>query len=144
MSAPERIWANEGLEWHSFDCSDVKAGWTHPYILATPAALAASPEVAKLVAEAEARAEKAHEKEIAVWAENYAALERRMVEAEAQGMERALETMKTAGDSAVTEAMGQRLCCNGQDCGCHGATVEQYLEHLIRAEAAAIRREATK
>ena len=55
MSAPERIWANEGLEWHSFDCSDVKAGWTHPYILATPAALAASPEVAKLVAEAEAR-----------------------------------------------------------------------------------------
>ena len=115
MSAPERIWANEGLEWHSFDCSDVKAGWTHPYILATPEALSASPEVAKLV-----------------------------VEAEARGMERALETMKTAGDSAVTEAMGQRLCCNGQDCGCHGATVEQYLEHLIRAEAAAIRSEATK
>lgn len=55
MSAPERIWANEGLEWHSFDCSDVKSGWTHPYILATPAALAASPEVANLVAEAEAR-----------------------------------------------------------------------------------------
>lgn len=55
MSAPERIWANEGLEWHSFDCSDVKAGWTHPYILATPAALAASPEVAKLIREAEAR-----------------------------------------------------------------------------------------
>ena len=54
MSAPERIWANEGLEWHSFDCSDVKAGWTHPYILATPAALAASPEVAKLIREAEA------------------------------------------------------------------------------------------
>jgi hypothetical protein len=83
------------------------------YILATPEALASSPEVAALVAEAEAR-----------------------------GMERALETMKTAGDSAVTEAMGQRLCCNGQDCGCHGATVEQYLEHLIRAEASAIRRAA--
>lgn len=104
----------------------------------THEALAASPEVAKLVADAEARAEKAHEKEIAVWAENYAALERRMVEAEARGMERALETMKTTGDSAVTEAMGQRLCCNGQDCGCHGATVEQYLEHLIRAEAATL------
>lgn len=73
----------------------------------------ASPEVAKLVADAEAR-----------------------------GMEWALETMKTTGDSAVTEAMGQRLCCNGQDCGCHGATVEQYLEHLIRAEASAIRRAA--
>lgn len=51
MSAPERIWANEGLEWHSFDCTDVKAGWTHPYILATPAALAASPEVQALRAE---------------------------------------------------------------------------------------------
>ena len=60
-------------------------------------------------------------------------------EAEARGMERALGIMKTAGDSAVTEALGQRLCCNGQDCGCHGATVEEYLEHLIRAEAAAIR-----
>ena len=55
MSAPERIWANEGLEWHSFDCSDVKAGWTHPYILATREALAKSPEVAKLIADAEAR-----------------------------------------------------------------------------------------
>lgn len=55
MSAPERIWANEGLEWHSFDCTDVKAGWTHPYILATPAALTASPEVAKLIHEAETR-----------------------------------------------------------------------------------------
>lgn len=65
-----------------------------------------------------------------------------VADAEARGMERALETMKTAGDSAVTEAMGQRLCCNGQDCGCHGATVEQYLEHLIRAEASAIRRAA--
>ena len=84
-------------------------------LLDARAELAASPEVAKLVAEAEAR-----------------------------GMERALETMKTTGDSAVTEAMGQRLCCNGQDCGCHGATVEQYLEHLIRAEAAAICREACK
>ena len=80
------------------------------YILATPAALAASPEVQALIREAEAR-----------------------------GMERALRIMKTAGDSAVTEAMGQRLCCNGQYCGCHGATVEEYLEHLIRAEAAAIR-----
>lgn len=62
-------------------------------------------------------------------------------EAEARGMERALGIMKTAGDSAVTEALGQRLCCNGQDCGCRGATVEEYLEHLIRAEVAAIRGE---
>ena len=60
-------------------------------------------------------------------------------EAEARGMERAVSIMKDAGDSAVTEAMGQRLCCSGQDCGCHGATVEQYLEHIIRSEAAAIR-----
>jgi len=81
-------------------------------IRAAPAAVAAAPEVQKLVADAKA-----------------------------QGMERALGIMKTAGDSAVTEALGQRLCCNGQDCGCHGATVEEYLEHLIRAEAAAIRGE---
>lgn len=118
MDAPKRIW----LDWPGANRGDpvfdeppehdMQAGQT-PYILATPEALAASPEVAKLIADAEAR-----------------------------GMERALETMKTAGDSAVTEAMGQRLCCNGQDCGCHGATVEQYLEHLIRAEAAAIRRAA--
>jgi len=60
-------------------------------------------------------------------------------EAEARGMERAVSIMKDAGDSAVTEAMGQRLCCSGQDCGCHGATVEQYLERIIRSEAAAIR-----
>ena len=71
MSAPERIWANEGLEWHSFDCSDVKAGWTHPYILATPEALAASPEVAKLVADAEARGmERAAEIFAEMWREN--------------------------------------------------------------------------
>ncbi len=71
MSAPERIWANEGLEWHSFDCSDVKAGWTHPYILATPEALAASPEVAKLVADAEARGmERAAEMFAEMWREN--------------------------------------------------------------------------
>ena len=71
MSAPERIWANEGLEWHSFDCSDVKSGWTHPYILATPAALAASPEVQKLVAEAEARGmERAAEIFAEMWREN--------------------------------------------------------------------------
>ena len=113
-------WREEqGDVWTGEWALDRKDKWVpaeaNKYILATPEALAASPEVAKLVAEAEAR-----------------------------GMERALETMKTTGDSAVTEAMGQRLCCNGQDCGCHGATVEQYLEHLIRAEAAAIRREATK
>ncbi len=72
MSAPERIWANEGLEWHSFDCSDVKSGWTHPYILATPAALAASPEVAKLVAEAEARGMERAAARARVYASNYA------------------------------------------------------------------------
>lgn len=136
-------WREEqGDVWTGEWALDRKDKWVpaeaNKYILSTPEALAASPEVQKLVADAEARAEKAHEKEIAVWAENYAALERRMVEAEARGMERALETMKTTGDSAVTEAMGQRLCCNGQDCGCHGATVEQYLEHLIRAEAATL------
>lgn len=100
-------------------------------IRAAPAAIAASPEGSMLLAEA-LLAQRAQIEA------DHAALIR---EAKAQGMERALGIMKTAGDSAVTEALGQRLCCNGQDCGCHGATVEEYLEHLIRAEAAAIRGE---
>ena len=101
MSAPERIWANEGLEWHSFDCSDVKAGWTHPYILATPAALAASPEVAKLVAEAEAR-----------------------------GMERAAARARVYASSYAQSSDGRNTFI--------------LLAEWADAEAAAIRREATK
>ena len=108
-------WREEqGDVWTGEWALDRKDKWVpaeaNKYILATPEALAASPEVQALIREAEAR-----------------------------GMERALGIMNDAGDSAVTEAMGQRLCCNGQYCGCHGATVEEYLEHLIRAEAAAIR-----
>jgi len=114
--APKRIWVEygqsgpEAMVW--VGGSTIGLRKLPCYILATPEALAPSPEVQKLVADAKA-----------------------------QGMERALGIMKTAGDSAVTEALGQRLCCNGQDCGCRGATVEEYLEHLIRAEVAAIRGE---
>ena len=50
------------------------------------------------------------------------------------GVRAAIETMHTAGDSAVTEALGQRLCCNGHHCGCMGATVEDYLIHLMTAQ----------
>lgn len=115
MSAPERIWANEGLEWHSFDCSDVKAGWTHPYILATPAALAASPEVAKLVAEAEARG-----------MERAQSLARRF----ANDSEREAERK----DTTAQQRIGLNLVRD----------TAATLESAFRAEAAAIRSEATK
>ena len=49
-------------------------------------------------------------------------------------VEKACHVLDTAGDSAVTEALGQRLCCSGHDCGCRGADVGTYLMHLIRSE----------
>lgn len=33
-------------------------------------------------------------------------------------------------DSNVSFAMRQRICCNGQDCGCMGADVQSYLEWI--------------
>lgn len=48
-------------------------------------------------------------------------------------VEAAANVLDTHGDSAATEALGQRLCCNGQMCGCRGASVGDYLQHLIRA-----------
>lgn len=51
----------------------------------------------------------------------------------AAAYEAAVQTIDTAGDCAVTDALGQQLCCSGQDCGCQGATVGEYLTHLIRA-----------
>ncbi len=51
-------------------------------------------------------------------------------------VEKACRVLDTAGDSAVTEALGQRLCCSGHDCGCRGADVGAYLIHLIRSEVA--------
>ena len=58
--APERIWAwpsKDRRGWYAGGCSDTPtmAFIDVSYILATPTALAASPEVAKLIAEAEAR-----------------------------------------------------------------------------------------
>lgn len=47
--------------------------------------------------------------------------------------------IQTQGDSAATEALGQRLCCTGQHCGCQGSTVEDWLLHCIRA----LRKEGT-
>ncbi len=47
--------------------------------------------------------------------------------------ELAAQVLDDHGDSAATEALGQRLCCSGQDCGCRGATVGEYLQHLIRS-----------
>jgi len=60
-----------------------------------------------------------------------AALATMLAEARADGRREAVAIIQSAGDSAVTEALGQRLCCNGTDCGCRGATVEEYLFHMI-------------
>ena len=37
------------------------------------------------------------------------------------------------GDGTVEIALDKRLCCNGYQCGCQGATVGLYLQHLIRS-----------
>lgn len=50
----------------------------------------------------------------------------------AMAFEVAAQTVDTTGDSAVTEALGQRLCCSGHHCGCQGADVGAFLVHLIR------------
>ena len=51
----------------------------------------------------------------------------------AAALEAAAQEVDTAGDSAVTEALGQSLCCSGYHCGCQGADVGAYLMHHIRA-----------
>lgn len=51
----------------------------------------------------------------------------------AAAYEAAAQTVATQGDSSATEALGQRICCSGHMCGCRGATVEEWLLHLIRA-----------
>ena len=48
-------------------------------------------------------------------------------------VEAAADILDTHGDNTATEALGQRLCCNGQMCGCRGASFGEYLQHLIRA-----------
>ena len=50
-----------------------------------------------------------------------------------RGRDDAAKALDTCGDSAVTEALGQRLCCNGHHCGCQGADVGAFLLHCIRA-----------
>lgn len=53
MSAPERIWLSRGWANTFTDPDDFPCG--EAYILATPEALAAAPEVQRLIAEAEER-----------------------------------------------------------------------------------------
>ena len=45
----------------------------------------------------------------------------------------AIAAIETCGDPAVTEALGQLLCCSGNMCGCRGATVEELILHDLRA-----------
>lgn len=51
----------------------------------------------------------------------------------AAAYEAAAQTVASQGDCSATEALGQRICCSGHMCGCQGATVEDWLLHLIRA-----------
>lgn len=40
-------------------------------------------------------------------------------------------------DDNLRFVMGQRVCCNGRDCGCMGADVQSYLEWLATPAAEA-------
>ena len=40
-------------------------------------------------------------------------------------------------DDNLRFVMGQRICCNGRDCGCMGADVQSYLEWLATPAAEA-------
>jgi hypothetical protein len=51
----------------------------------------------------------------------------------AAAYERAAGVLDDHGDGVVTGALGEQLCCSGHMCGCHGADVGSYLQHLIRA-----------
>jgi len=54
-------------------------------------------------------------------------------EREAGAYEAAAQVLDYHGDSASTNALGQQLCCSGHHCGCQGADVGSFLQHLIRA-----------
>jgi len=79
VTAPDRMyawsysdpWGNE-LQWWAGPGEFTPDGTETEYTRRDPAALAADPMVQAMVA----ADQKAHEKEIAVWSENYAALER--------------------------------------------------------------------
>lgn len=77
-----------------------------------------------------------HQKIGELIAEN-AALREKLSTAErdayARGVDDAARVVDTAGDGAVTEALSAQLCCNGHHCGCQGADVGSYLQHIIRA-----------
>lgn len=48
-----------------------------------------------------------------------------------EGLREAAGAIVLIEDSAVTEALEQRLCCDGYHCGCKGALVEDYITHTI-------------
>ena len=51
----------------------------------------------------------------------------------AMAFEVAAQELDPRGDRAVSNALGQQLCCSGQMCGCQGADVGSFLQYLIRA-----------
>ena len=113
--APERIWAFGSRCTQNRLLGTAFAGT--PYILATPTALAASPEVAKLIAEAEAR-----------------------------GMERAAKRLDARIESLVADHGSHEWDTNVTNLPEWVETATEELEEqatAIRAEAAAIRKGET-
>lgn len=49
----------------------------------------------------------------------------------------AADVLDDPGDKTATAALGRQLCCNGQQCGCHGADVGMFLQHLIKQQTPA-------
>jgi hypothetical protein len=43
-------------------------------------------------------------------------------------------------DDNVRGFLNQRICCDGRDCGCYGATIGSYLEYIARDSATLPRR----
>lgn len=41
--------------------------------------------------------------------------------------------MQAADAFAEDDNLSHRICCNGQDCGCQGATAADYVQHQLRA-----------
>ena len=45
------------------------------------------------------------------------------------------DNLESANDTNAAFALNQRICCTGQDCGCMGSSVGQYLAYYLRHAA---------
>jgi hypothetical protein len=49
-------------------------------------------------------------------------------------LEAAARMLDPTGDRTVDAALSALYCCSGHECGCHGITVGEFLQHRIRSE----------